>query len=234
METVKTLKDLEFWCLEKNIPLEKARFALGEDKTEKRWFGIYQKDNGEWVVYKNKDDGTRFIRYQGDSEEEAVKILHDKIKSEIRLRKTGAASPTAKKKRKRKKITDIIGFIAFVIVVFNLLVTLVTCTYNHRHNGYYEYNNKHFYRKNSKWYYYDPYVEMWYPDYYSYADDIFYETYKDYYIGDDYNYGSDYSDFKDSEYYHDSSNDSYDDDYDYDWDSGSSWDSYDTDWGSDW
>ncbi len=61
------------------------RFFIGENYREPRAFGICR-DNGEWIVYKNKDDGNRFIRYRGLDEEVAVEEIFGKLLDECHLR----------------------------------------------------------------------------------------------------------------------------------------------------
>ena len=66
-----TIRDLQIYCSERGMPLEKMRFFVGQDFQEPRAFGIYQ-DDGEFVVYKNKADGSRAVRYRGKDEAHAV------------------------------------------------------------------------------------------------------------------------------------------------------------------
>lgn len=81
--TPKTIAELEQWYKDRNLPpYETTRFFIGINYKEKRAFGIY-KDGDEFIVYKNKDDGTRAIRYQGTDEQYAVNELYLKLKSEI-------------------------------------------------------------------------------------------------------------------------------------------------------
>ena len=49
----KTIEELKAFCAEKGMPLEQMRFYIGEDFPEPRAFGIFQDENGEFVVYKN-------------------------------------------------------------------------------------------------------------------------------------------------------------------------------------
>ena len=57
-------------------------FFIGIDYRQPRAFGIYQAGN-EFIVYKNKADGTRAVRYQGTDEAYAVNELYLKLKDEI-------------------------------------------------------------------------------------------------------------------------------------------------------
>ena len=50
-------------------------FFLGQDIREPRAFGIYQDADGLFVVYKNKANGERAVRYRGRDEAYAVNEL---------------------------------------------------------------------------------------------------------------------------------------------------------------
>lgn len=64
---INSLEEYREFVAKHNIPLDTIRFALGEDKGhEPRWFYIYQdRFTGEWVVAKNKNDGSTAERYRG-------------------------------------------------------------------------------------------------------------------------------------------------------------------------
>jgi len=81
--TPKTIAELADWYKARKLPpYETTRFFIGIDYKEPRAFGIYE-ENGEFIVYKNKDDGSRAIRYQGKDEAYAVNEIYLKLKSEI-------------------------------------------------------------------------------------------------------------------------------------------------------
>jgi len=87
ISTPKTIGELEQFCSSKGMPLEKMRFFIGTDYRQPKAFGIYQDDKtGSFVVYKNKDDGTRAIRYEGTDEAFAVSELYQKLLDECHLR----------------------------------------------------------------------------------------------------------------------------------------------------
>ena len=90
----KTIEELKAFCAEKGMPLEQMRFYIGEDFPEPRAFGIFQDENGEFVVYKNKADGTRSVRYHGTDEAYAVNELYEKLKSETPAEWTEADADT--------------------------------------------------------------------------------------------------------------------------------------------
>jgi len=85
LSTPQTIEELKLWYQERNLPpSEVTRFFIGENYRGARAFGIYKDpDTGDFVVYKNKDDGSRAVRYEGPDEAYAVNELLDKLKSEI-------------------------------------------------------------------------------------------------------------------------------------------------------
>ena len=54
----KTIDELRWFCDDHNIPAREMRFFIGEDFKEPKAFGIYRDDDGDFVVYKNKADGS--------------------------------------------------------------------------------------------------------------------------------------------------------------------------------
>ena len=81
--TPKTIEELKGWYAARNLPDESiTRFFIGKDIKEPKAFGIY-KDGENFIVYKNKANGSRAIRYKGTDEAYAVNELYLKLKSEI-------------------------------------------------------------------------------------------------------------------------------------------------------
>ena len=94
MSKVHSIEELKQKCAEKNMPLEKMRFFIGEDRKEPKCFGVYlDESTGNWVVYKNKSDGTRAVRYEGRDEARAAQEIWNKIGDEVKHRKDMHASP---------------------------------------------------------------------------------------------------------------------------------------------
>ena len=80
----KTIEELREYCESNGFTSEKTRFFVGENYKEPRAFGIYKDEaSGEFIVYKNKDDGNRAIRYRGADEAYAVGELYDRLQKEI-------------------------------------------------------------------------------------------------------------------------------------------------------
>lgn len=80
-----TIEGLLKWYSDRKLPpFEVTRFFIGENYTQPRAFGIYKDDkSGNVIVYKNKNDGTRAIRYSGTDEAYAVNEILQKLKEEI-------------------------------------------------------------------------------------------------------------------------------------------------------
>ncbi len=207
------------------MPLEKMRFFINEDRKEPRCFGIYQEaDTGRWVVYKNKDNGSRAVRYSGPDEAYAAQELWAKIQSEIGLRR-------AKRSRQRSKgeiIRERIRKIAIGVIVAILAFMFLRWMARQPDRGYYRIDDDLYYYQDSAWYYFVD--DAW--DYYDGPTD--YDWYNGNYYGTSYDGFDSYDDaFEYSDYYEAPSSSSQDDDDD-DWDVFDSWDSSDTDWSSDW
>ena len=79
-----TIEELRAYCRNHNLPLADMRVFLGEDYRGAKAFGIYRDEaTGNIVVYKNKADGTRAVRYEGSDEAYAVNELYLKIKERV-------------------------------------------------------------------------------------------------------------------------------------------------------
>ena len=94
--TPHTIDELKEYCAERNMPLHRMRFFIGENYQKPKAFGIYQNSAGEFVVYKNKADGSRSIRYLGHDEEYAVKELYLKLLDECHKRNIWPDTPDGK------------------------------------------------------------------------------------------------------------------------------------------
>ena len=198
-----------------HMPLEKMRFFINEDRREPKCFGIYHDDAGDrWVLYKNKADGSRSVRYSGPDEAYAANELWMKIQSEIDLRRPRKAAP---KKAKRDRIITL----SLVGLLIALVIAFAVHEWRKPIRGYYRSNDALYYYQDNDWYWYDDgdwvYYDApggeWYGDY----------EYDRYYPYDDANR------FEDSRYYEEPRDDDRNDSRVFD-----SWDSGDTDWNSDW
>lgn len=228
----KTIEELKEYCAERGMPLLKMRFFIGEDYRNPKAFGIYR-DGENFIVYKNKANGQRAIRYQGPDEAFAVNELFLKLLEEChnrgiypdgRLPENGSSGT----RRVRRNIPGILPPILCLVVM--LLLTAALAGYSrhqHRNDGYYGTGDGTvYYHYGPRWYYTDDTnsAGYWYE-----TDTFPASDYEEYALGEDWSSDWGVSDFKSSSTWdeinesHSSSSSDYD-----------SWDSGDTDWDSDW
>lgn len=224
----KTIDELKEYCAERGMPLLRMRFFIGEDYREPKAFGIYQSGE-DFVVYKNKADGTRAIRYCGPDEAYAVGELFAKLLEECHNRGIypDGKVPTRSRARSNDEITKRI--FAFIFAFFFFFPMLYGAVFNifHKNDGYYSNGNGLvYYHYGNDWYYtHDTNsAGYWYK-----ADSFEVEDYDEYYIGSDFNSDWGVSNFKNSSTWNEihETHSSGSSDY-------SSWDSGGTDWDSDW
>ena len=220
----KTIEELQEYCAERGMPLLRMRFFIGEDFKEPKAFGIYQ-DGEDFVVYKNKANGERSIRYRGPDEEYAVSELFAKLLEECHNRgiypdgKPAEAPDRNAAKAANRKTLKLFFAVLFLIGITGTGFRMMA----HRKDGYYVINpGDVYYHYGNDWY--TVYEDEWHE-----VAEFPYEVFDDYYAGDDYNSDWGVSDFRQSEAWekieeqHSSGSSDYDD-----------WDSGDTDWDSDW
>ena len=252
----KTIEELKQWYIDRNLPSESVtRFFIGKDYNGSKAFGIYKDEiKGNYVVYKNKADGTRNIRYDGPNEAYAVNELYQKLKHEIHNQKNNNPQNFTENrtnyKRKSIRLVSLIGILVLILIIAYMAILMFSAS---PERGYYNYNNEYYYYQNGSWYKYNRYNKKdrdksWIR---TTAPEILQHDYSDYYSSYDYMSSYEIDNFEYSAYYNPStttssffsssssswSDDSYYDsgsDWDYDWDSSSSWDSSYTDWDSDW
>ncbi len=253
VQTPQTIEELLAFCQRHELPLAKMRFFIGLDYPGAKAYGIYRDNNGDFVVYKNKADGSRAVRYRGPDEARAVGEIFQKLKDEAssqRARVAAARTPgytpssahdnnpynypngaksSRPAKRKSNKLLICILAAAAAITIGRTAAALSHQT-PHPSTGYYHYNNHYYYNQHDNWYYYNDDIGTWYPIYT--LDDELTENYGDYYTSYSYDDGYGVESFSDTGYY-DSDYDSSDYSSDWDSDSGSSW-SWDWDDDDDW
>ena len=233
----KTIDELKEYCAERGMPLLKMRFFIGEDYRRPKAFGIYR-DGNEFVVYKNKANGERAIRYRGPDEAHAVNELFLKLLDECHHRgiypdgKLPEPSRGGARRRSRMS-TGMKAVLIAMVFLFGLTAVLAAFSMvQHRKDGYYSTGDGTvYYHYGSDWYYtYDVNdAGYWYE-----ADEFPAGNYEEYSLGEDWNSDWGVSDFQESSTWEalqesSSSDSSSSSDYD-------SWDSsgWDTDWDSDW
>lgn len=256
-----TMEELKAFCSKHNLPLEQMRFFIGEDYKKPKAFGIYQDRDGNFVVYKNKSDGSRAIRYKGTDEAYAVHELYLKMQSEVQQQKTrlsaSAAEQTGYKPnhqgqsprrpsciwgslsgRAKKRLVGLVLLVLFFgsILAFDAMVP---------DKGYYSYEGSYYYYDYHDWYRFDREQLDWIRA--DMAGTPLDRHYNDYLIKNNNSSGNQYTEPVDSEYYDafsasqsiweedDSSNREYSSGSDSSWDD-SDWDDSDWDWdsGNDW
>ena len=257
-----TIDELKLFCRAHNLPLSKMRFYIGENYQLPKAFGIYKDElSGEFVVYKNKADGSRAIRYQGNDEAYAVNEIYLKLKEEIQNQKrhqeaarqnttrqyTGY-SPSANtrhnihkntgKSRKDRFFSRLLRMVLFTFFAPILIEIIVFGSVwfldeFRPDTGYYHYQDDYYYYYDDDWYIYDSGTSDWLE---TTIDSTLEDNYDSYFTSYGYDSSYDAYDFQDSSYYEEPTYSSYDDDDDW---SSSSWDDdwdsgYDWDSGSDW
>ena len=253
-EGPKTIAELQAFARKHNLPLKKMRVFIGEDCKQPKAFGIFQESENSFVVYKNKADGSRAIRYRGPDEARAVGELYGKMRDMVKQQKafqtsTGKARSSGSKGESRGGIlgwfSGLPKIAKWAIVILIVVFLYATLFGKAKRRGYYNYNGDYYYQQNGSWYVYQDYD--WVP---SEIDDELSENFSDYYYGGGYDSSYGIGDFSQSDYYdepayHDyggSDNDwSRDDDDSWDWDDddddwdwgGGDWDDI-SDWDSDW
>ncbi len=181
-----TIEELKQWYKDRGLPpYETTRFFIGENYKGKRAFGIYHdKKTGNYIVYKNKDNGQRAIRYEGTDEAYAVNELYQRLKQEIiqqkrlnveKSKNSGKTKVPASGKRNRlsgkrigKFLARLIGIplgIFFVIFVIAFIYVLIE---DAPKDGYYDYQQSMYYHYNhsqpsgmTDWFVYDEAGQEW-------------------------------------------------------------------------
>ena len=228
----KTIEELKEYCAERGMPLLRMRFFIGEDYRPPKAFGIYR-DGDNVVVYKNKADGTRAIRYRGPDEAHAVNEIFQKLLEECHNRgiypdgkpTTRSGGSASARKAKRNNAKDILLFVLAWFVFLGLVFGVRSC--GHKNDGYYSNGNGTvYYHYGSDWYYtYDDNSYGYWYEASSFPED----NYSDYSLGDSWSSDWGVSNFKTSSTWESIQEDNSSSSSDYD-----SWDSGDTDWDSDW
>ena len=246
----RTIDELRWFCDDHDIPAREMRFFIGEDTIEPKAFGIFKDDDGDFVVYKNKADGSRAIRYKGSNEAYAVNELYEKMKAETEQRRAahrespfvrssdyseyGRSTPSRSSFFSNKAIILLVAIVLVIVVVAGSVINFFRSFERTPNRGYYAFHGHKYYNDQNDWYYYDESAYEWYPAYD--IDPILIENFEDYYLSRGYEDDYGVSDFSDSEYYdYYDDYDDYDDDYysdddDYDWDDDDDWDYDYDDW----
>ena len=236
--TPKTIEELKAYCESKHLKLDKMHIHIGEDFKEPKAFGIFKNEkNGHFVVYKNKANGQRAIRYDGTDEAYAVNELYLKIKDLLMDAKaaTSGRKPSSNTRGTIKPVQStfakVLCWIALFLLTAGMIYLAIAGAIDKRYNGYYEHRGTTYYRHNTYWYEYDEDTESW-----SSVGDMSSKIDREEFLGRDYDRDFDADEFPIDDYSGDWASDD-----DWDSDDGGGWDnSYDDydfgggDWDSDW
>lgn len=213
----KTIAELQDFAKAHNLPLQEMHYYLGEDYKGPKAIGIYRdKDTGNFVVYKNKSDGSRAVRYEGKDEAYAVNEIYQKMHTDVMNQKARNISQSAPSSYSSNKPSGpnfpfkkslfclLIGFFILFMLARGLGGCVPEVVQNSNGSGS---NNSSYVRS------------------YDYDYDTDSDSGSSWWNSDD-----DSSSSNDSWW---SSDDSWDSS-DWDWGSSDSWDSGSSDWDSDW
>ena len=258
-----TVEELKEWAKKHNLPLRQMRTYIGENYTGAKAFGIYKDEaSGNFVVYKNKADGTRSVRYEGPDEAYAVNELYLKMKERVAEQKShqeaagrkagvskgpvylNTGNPVGYENRRSlpKRGSRVGKTLKHILLIYLIMGLCITALYFYMSalgrspsTGYYNYNGNMYYWQNTTdaWYIYNYDATQWDKCYDNL--DYLYDNYDDYRIAS-YSYGDyDVTDFTESGYYVETPSYSNDNDsgWDYDWDDDYDWND-DYDWDDSW
>lgn len=253
--TPKTIAELQQWYNDRGLPsYETTRFFIGIDYKKPRAFGIYKGEDGNFVVYKNKDNGERAVRYKGNDEAYAVNELYMRLKQEIIQQKNlkskkgqsvsngNVKADSSFSKLKRLAIVGVISVVGFFAVI--IIIGILVMIFDHSPSkGYYNYDGTTYYNisgdSDEGWYYYDNYDD-WTPIDASRVPVEIKEapSANDFFYTPDWDSETQITDFESTETYQEYQESNYysssDDSSDYDWGGSDSWDTDSSDWSSDW
>ena len=122
-----TIVELKQYCTDNDVPVKSLRVRIGWNDPNPKCYGIYKdEETGEFVVYKNKSDGTRFEKYRGMDEKLAVDTLFEKVNSLMGIETvvnpympgTKEAEDFEKVQKFNGKVSRFAPFIAAVVFAF--------------------------------------------------------------------------------------------------------------------
>lgn len=149
--TPQTIEELKQWCQDRNLPPEEiTRFFIGKNITEPKAFGIYEED-GLFIVYKNKANGQRTVRYCGKDETYAVNELYLRLKDEILNQKSNnlkQAKYDNYEKSNTRKNSTLVGLVTFIVwcTVISNIFFIAFSGISTGKEGYYRVNDAYYYR----------------------------------------------------------------------------------------
>ena len=149
----RTIEELQEWYRARNLPPENVtRFFIGKDVKEPKAFGIYKDDwSGDFIVYKNKANGERAVRYEGKDEDYAVNELYLKLKEEILNQK--ARNKARRSPNKKRNLLQPLLYMIFMIMVpvLSVIGTSIDSSDSKKYNDYYTQDGKTVYYRYDNW-----------------------------------------------------------------------------------
>ena len=126
-----TIEQLIEFAKQHNLPLEKMHYHLGENYTGPQAIGIYlNEETGNYIVYKNKTDGTRAVRYEGKDEAYAVNEIYQKMKSDMNHQRTKGPAPqnNAPNNKSGALVKVILAIMVVIVVLVVVSKSARTCS----------------------------------------------------------------------------------------------------------
>lgn len=176
----KTLRELELLLEENRLSPNDIRLHIREDYPGPLCCGIFQDAEGNFVVYKNRIDGSRVVRYQGPDEAYAVSELLQKALERVEVRRAlhvplpheqdslsvQKDTPFKKSLKKRrssqpKRTTIKWNYLGLLSPLLVILVVWVFMNWDSTKSGYYCYQSSYYYYQDSDWFVYQG--DTWYP-----------------------------------------------------------------------
>lgn len=176
----KTLRELELLLEENRLSPNDIRLHIREDYPGPLCCGIFQDAEGNFVVYKNRIDGSRVVRYQGPDEAYAVSELLQKALDRVEVRRAlhvplpheqdslsvQKDTPFKKSLKKRrssqpKRTTIKWNYLGLLSPLLVILVVWVFMHWDSTKSGYYCYQSSYYYYQDSDWFVYQG--DAWYP-----------------------------------------------------------------------
>ncbi len=168
-DTPQTIAELQSWYVARHLPPENiTRFYIGKNVSTPKAIGIYQ-DGPDFIVYKNKANGQRAIRYRGTDEAYAVNEVYLKLKETILTQKNrntaqrSRSYPTGTSTARRVKRREGLPFLVMAIIIIVVMVifavqSILFQTISSGSQGS-SYHSSQYYRVDDTYYYYldDPY-----------------------------------------------------------------------------
>lgn len=230
-----TIEELRQYCMDHGLTAEKTRFFVGEDYRSPKAFGIYKNGSGQFVVYKNKANGERAVRYQGPDEAFAVNELYERLQQEIANQRALSAVRRSGEGGTKKSSRRIRRYVLFIVIAIYVISVFFSLGRVHA-RGYYQYDEALYYCLQNVWYYWNTATDTWDSLEKTSLPQELSEHPRNYFSSTGYESSYDADRFEDTDTYQTweervqsrKDNNDNDDDWDFDWDTGG------TDWDSDW